>query len=447
MERRETKGRPWSGALWTLLLLAAVLSTGLAYYSLFRPVKLPAAALLAAGPSATPRQTTLGIVPTSGLPDPPASPSAVEQGALVEATATYITPAASSSTPLASQTPVASLTSTESPTPSATPTHTPTPTPTPTHTPAPTDTPTPRPLPPLDPAGRIGLGVYTEGVPLDEFASTQEFEQEMRHKLKYVLWYQSWAGEDRDFSVEAVRQAADRGYVPVITWEPWKRNFDDPTRVQPDYALDTIAAGEHDAYIRAWARGARSARVPILMRFAHEQSTQPGVRSWYPWQGDPEGYRAAFRHIVSIFDEEGAGNVSFVWSAMWLDEWAARYYPGDDYVDVVGTTVLNHGTAPSADWARWRTFDELFAGQYRAAEQWAKPVVITELATAEQGGDKARWLSDALASLGSEYPLVQGIVLFEVASDREWPGVNWSVKSSPRAWAAFRQAIRAPYFE
>ena len=185
----------------------------------------------------------------------------------------------------------------------------------------------------------------------------------------------------------------------------------------------------------------------MIIRFAHEQSTQPGSRQWYPWQGDPEGYKAAFRHIVTIFRQEGATNVQFLWSAMWLDQWASQYYPGDDVVDLVGTTVLNHGTVPTTPWAQWRTFDDLFGGQYKTAIQWNKPIVLTELATAEQGGDKAAWMRDCFTSLQPKYPLVQGMLLFEVQSDREWPTIDWSVASSPAGLAAFQAAIANPYFK
>jgi hypothetical protein len=284
------------------------------------------------------------------------------------------------------------------------------------------------------------------GVPYDDFASVTGFERSLRHKLEYVLWFQSW-GDDPTFPSGYVLAARQRGLTPVITWEPWERNFADPTAFQPEYSLQSIAAGEHDAYIRSWARGARAAGVPIILRFAHEQSTEPGVRSWYPWQGDPDNYRAAFRRIVTLFREEGANNVQFLWSAMWLNGWADQYYPGDDYVDWVGTTVLNHGTGATADWAKWRTFDDLFGGQYDAGVRWNKPIMITELASAEQGGDKAAWFRDAFAALPTRYPLVRGLLLLEVSSDREWPVINWSVSSSEESLAAFREGLGSGYFK
>lgn len=298
----------------------------------------------------------------------------------------------------------------------------------------------------LNPQGQVGLGIYTTDVPDDGFASVYRFEKLVEKKMEYVLWFQAWGDEDAAFPAEAVRAAANMGLKPVITWEPWKRQFEDPTADQPTYSLDTIDEGEHDEYIRSWARGIRSVGIPIVLRFAHEHSTEPGTKSWYPWQGDPDGYQAAFRRIANLFREEGAEEVEFLWSAMWLDSWAAEYYPGDDVVDWVGTTILNHGSGAEASWAEWRTFDDLFGPQYQAALRWGKPIMVTELATAEQGGDKAAWLRDCFSSLEESYPLVEAVLLFEVESDREWPEINWSIASSEESLIAVKQAIAGPHF-
>jgi len=357
-----------------------------------------------------------------------------------------VSPQTATPTPTETQTPTATHTSTPAATATPTATVTATPTRTPTPTPTPTNTPTPVPVPPISTAGRVGLGAYIEQTPYDSFRGIEQFERLLWHKMEYVLWFQTWGDSDRWFLSQQVADATERGWVPVITWEPWQRDFEDPTRLQPEYSLVSIAAGDHDTYIRSWARGARSVRVPLIIRFAHEQSTEPGTRPWYPWQGDPEGYRSAFRHIVTIFREEGATNVQFLWSAMWLNQWAHEYYPGDDVVDLVGTTVLNHGTGAQSSWAQWRTFAELFDVQYQGALGWNKPILITELGCAEQGGDKAAWLRDAFTSIQQAYPLVRGVLLFEVQSDREWPVINWSVASSQESLDAFREVISDPYF-
>jgi beta-mannanase len=311
-----------------------------------------------------------------------------------------------------------------------------------------TPTTTPEPIATLNAAGHIGLGVYFDGLtPYDDFASVQTFERQNKHKMQYVLWFQAWGDADKDLNPAVVKSAQQKGLTPVITWEPWKRDFKNTTAIQPAYSLQSIAAGGQDAYLRPWARAARDSGVPMIIRFAHEQSTEPGTRSWYPWQGDPQAYKAAFRYIVKLFREEQARNVRFLWSAIWLDQWASQYYPGDDVVDMVGTTTLNHGTGADVSWAKWRTFDDLFSGQYQAALKWGKPVLITEMATAEQGGSKAAWLRDAFASIRQKYTLVAGVLVLEMVADRDYPAINWSVSSSPASLAAFQAAIANPYFK
>ncbi len=305
-----------------------------------------------------------------------------------------------------------------------------------------------QPVATLNASGHVGLGAYVDGSPHDGLAAVRHLERLIGHKLQYVLWFQSWGDDERDFPHRWIEQAAKANLVPVITWEPWKRNFAQPTAPQEEYSLAAIAAGEHDSYIRSWARGARATRRPLILRFAHEQSTKPGTKEWYPWQGDPEAYRAAFRRIVDLFRAERADNVLFLWSAMWLnEEWTLLYYPGDDVVDMVGTTVLNHGTVPTFDWSAWQTFGQLFAEQYQAAERYGKPIMLTELATAEQGGSKAAWLRDCFSSLKTHYPLVQGVLLLEMKRDREWNAINWSVASSPESLEAFRDVIADSYFK
>ena len=121
--------------------------------------------------------------------------------------------------------PVHTETSTPPTTPLPTPSATPKPTATPTSMPTPTDTPLPRPIATLNATGQVGLGVYIPGVPYEHFASVNQFERLVGHKMEYILWFQSWGDSDRVFQTQSVALASRMGLVPVITWEPWKRNY------------------------------------------------------------------------------------------------------------------------------------------------------------------------------------------------------------------------------
>ncbi|MDQ3007984.1 MAG: glycosyltransferase [bacterium] len=290
----------------------------------------------------------------------------------------------------------------------------------------------------------FGLGVYYSEYWRNGFQPVADLENLLAHDVCYALLFTAMGDGDSPFPSQAVAEATARGYVTMITIEPWRRAFDARQTIQPEYSLESIALGHHDEYFRQWAQDAASSGVPIIVRFAHEQATAVGSRSWYPWQGDPVNYVAAFRHVVGVFNQENARNVSFIWSGMWLDQpnsWL--YYPGDDAADIIGTTVLNHGAA--TEWG-WMTFEFLFGAQYDAiVARTDKPIMITELGSAEQGGNKAEWLREMFRLLATRYTRVNSIFILEYDVDRQFNQINWSLHSSPETLQAAREAL-AEYF-
>jgi hypothetical protein len=103
--------------------------------------------------------------------------------------------------------------------------------------------------------------------------------------------------------------------------------------------------------------------------------------------------------VYGFFERAGARNVIWVWNPngksfpdfTWND--ALMYYPGDDYVDVVGLTAYNTGNFYSGE--TWKSFAELYDNIYYSyLEKYDKPFMITEFASAVLGGDKNQWVSD-----------------------------------------------------
>ncbi|MFB0965712.1 MAG: hypothetical protein QMC36_08775 [Patescibacteria group bacterium] len=59
------------------------------------------------------------------------------------------------------------------------------------------------------------------------------------------------------------------------------------------------------------------------------------------------------------------------------------YWPGDEYVDVVGTTLYNWGRAKADKWADWKTAEEML-GEYGLLvrlQRFGKPVGLDEVGT------------------------------------------------------------------
>jgi beta-mannanase len=184
--------------------------------------------------------------------------------------------------------------------------------------------------------------------------------------MAIVHWYALWGGWKAEFRRDDLEAVYRRGSVPMITWEPWAG-----TGADSAWSLRAaILSGRSDAYIESWARGLAAYGRLVLLRFAHEMHDQPN----YPWAvgmvgNTADDYRAAWRHVRSIFARYNATNVQWVWNPNTVgDADASAYapiycalYPGDDQVDWIGLDVYN--TGPSLDWGApyWRPFAQILA--------------------------------------------------------------------------------------
>lgn len=295
----------------------------------------------------------------------------------------------------------------------------------------------PRPFPlKASPARSLVLGVTTDALaknstrPWDAGALAQvnAFEQAARAHVGIVMWFADW--EHARPNLSQLRAIARRGSVPEISWEPW--NYAGNVHSQPRYTLASIIRGHHDPYIRAWARALRSYGAPVLLRLAQEMNG-----NWYPWSEAVNGNRPgqfvrAWRHIHDIFKATHVKNVKWVWSPA-AGGLAIRrsQYPGAAYVDVVGLSVFNGGTA--LHWGGWRTFARIFETSFKVVHQIAptKPVQISEVASAELGGNKATWITAMFSDL-RRHPEVKSLIWYDLRKQTDWP-----ITSSHRASLAF----------
>jgi beta-mannanase len=258
------------------------------------------------------------------------------------------------------------------------------------------------------------------------------------HAPSLVMWYQAWGGPGSAFDATALSHVADRGAVPMVTWEPWDWQAG---MSQSAYSLRNIVKGRYDAFIRTWARAAKAWGRPMLLRFAHEMNATP-----YPWAAftngnTPARYISAWRHVHGIFTTVGATNVSWVWSPSIIGAGRvglSSVYPGNAYVDWVAADGYNGGSALS--WGGWLSFGQLFNSTLDAFNTLApgKPQMIGETSSAEAGGNKATWIADMFASLALR-PQVRALVWFN--QDKE---TDWRIESSAAAQTAFAIGAAAP---
>ena len=206
-------------------------------------------------------------------------------------------------------------------------------------------------------------------------------------------------------------------------------------------AYDRITDGSADRLIATAAQRLARRGEPVLLRWGWDMN-----RDFYAWGGadndrDTGGYVEAWRRLHRIFGEEGADNVSWVWSPHWRsrpnEAWnqPARYYPGDRYVDWVGVSGYTVGGESPA---------ELFDGVYTEYAH-RKPIILTEVAAADRGGrTKADWIA-GFADWVQARPAVGAVVWFDTDTH---PGSEekWRIDSDERALAAFRSMADDPAF-
>ncbi|TPG37453.1 endoglucanase [Mycobacterium hodleri] len=248
-------------------------------------------------------------------------------------------------------------------------------------------------------------------------------------RLDWVLWYQDFLSEPPVVELDGVRQL---GAQPIITWEPWLWGAPDVPM------MPMLQAGTYDEHLRLWAAHLRDWGSVVYLRFGHEFNGH-----WYPWGQaagtQPAAYVEVWRRIHNIFAQEGATCAQWVWSpgaGLTAGEPLERWYPGDDYVDVIGIDGYNWGTCQ--DWSAWADPAALFDASFAEIRAVApnKPVVITEVACAEAGGSKPAWIA-ALVDYLTAQPEVSGFIWFD--HDKE---TDWRIESSSASAAAMATALR-----
>ena len=217
-----------------------------------------------------------------------------------------------------------------------------------------------------------------------------------------IGWFDNWYG---GVGKEKLYLAANNHLgTPVITWQPWGID------------LESITAGEHDAYIFNYFQSltAIAPNTDILIRFAHEMETRPKHPiAWYPWQGetDSEAYIAAWKHLVNISRMINP-HIKWIWSPNKADEYAKPYYPGDDYVDYVGVTMNLRETADYYNY--YKNFEDYYTaeGEKKYLEQYGKKIIICEVGfSSPDVAAKRRYIRSVFDYL-LEDPMIAGVVFF-----------------------------------
>ena len=231
--------------------------------------------------------------------------------------------------------------------------------------------------------------------------------------MDIVSVFYSFGGGNDFVDENKLQFIKDSNKTLMMSWEPWKP--DELNEQVLDY-LAEIPTGNLDSYINQFAGQVKVYEGDVVMRFAHEMNG-----NWYPWGNRPEEYKNAYIYLYERFSELQVDNVTWLWGvnteSVPYQETAyiSQFYPGDEYVDIIGIDGFNFGNE------QWRSFDGIFNKSYSyVTNNYEKPVWIAEVASSELGGNKAEWVNEMFGDLSSKYEKVDALIWFNLLKEKDW---------------------------
>ncbi len=235
-------------------------------------------------------------------------------------------------------------------------------------------------------------GIFEKGAPLD-FSTLSRMEQRLQFQFPILLYYTGFMNDkDKHPNLKrALTNAEKEGRLLELTLQTL------PQENQEGNMVYDVLNGKYDNFLKNYVKDIKEYGKPVLFRVGNEMNGDWCVYSAYHTSKDTEVYKAFYRYLYSLFQEAGATNVIWVWNPNGKSfpdfQWNHQlcYFPGNEYVDVVGMTMYNTGTYYEGE--TWLEFSELYDGLYEDYLQKFKlPLMITEFSSSSVGGDKEEWV-------------------------------------------------------
>jgi mannan endo-1,4-beta-mannosidase len=260
------------------------------------------------------------------------------------------------------------------------------------------------------------LGVYEQGEP-STYQPISAFGLVAGVKPNLDGYFSGWP---EPFKVGFARTALAHGAATLIQLDP------------TDASLTALADGYYDGYLRSYADAVRNFGHPVVLGFGHEMNA-----TWYSWgygHVRPKVFVEAWRHLVNVFRQAGADNVTWLWTIQAdvrrsgpIQEW----WPGRQFVTWVG--IDGYYYRPSDTFAT--VFGHTIA-QVRSFSQ--NPILLSETAVGPAAGQPAK-IQDLFRGMASYGTL--GLVWFDITQDGGIYHQDWRIEDSAAAEHSFRLAV------
>jgi hypothetical protein len=263
-------------------------------------------------------------------------------------------------------------------------------------------------------------GYYLGVSAANEIASYEpinEFAKAIGRQPNIVLYYAGWGDP---FETGLADEAHAHGAVPFV-------------QMDPEYAsMTAVAAGRYDAYIRSYADQVRSYGHPVIMGFAAEMDGDWDRWGWH--HTSPAAWIAAWRHFVTVFRQQGADNVTWIWTISQINNGTGPiqdWWPGASYVTWIG--IDGYYYLP------YDTFASVFGQTIVQVRMFTdKPLLLSETAIGPLAGQAAK-IPDLFNGVRANHLL--GFVWFDQAQHHGVYHQDWRL-DDPAALAVFRRELK-----
>ena len=237
-------------------------------------------------------------------------------------------------------------------------------------------------------------GIFEPSAPAD-FGVLYELEEALQYEFPFLIQYKHIRHDFSECTLEAAMENAKKeNRIVELTLQTTASEEGESLMVYD------ILNGEYDAYFDYVIDILHKMEMPVLIRFCNEMNGDWCSYSSYHTSRDPDIFVHLYQYVYQYFEERDALQYTiWVWNPneksfpdfKWND--ANLYYPGDEYVDVIGLTGYNTGNYYKGE--SWRSFNEIYEDIYKkAVNEHNKPLMITEFASSSIGGNKEEWIRD-----------------------------------------------------
>lgn len=240
---------------------------------------------------------------------------------------------------------------------------------------------------------------YTKGSEYYDYNQITWYEDQFKYTFPVIVNYSEFDNTVKHPNLEKrLNQAWENEKVLELTLQT-----NNSTQGNMVYR---VLQGEYDEFLNNYAKTISDFDHPVIFRLGNEMNGDWCPYSGYNTSRDAQVFVNFYKYIYQVFSDQGVDNVIWVWNPndksfpdfKWND--AYNYYPGDEYVDVVGMTAYNTGTYYSRVGEKWLTFQELYQKTYNEySEHFGQALMITEFASASMGGSKSQWVRDMFTQI------------------------------------------------